>query len=115
MTPENKAFLEANRHYWITLRDAHFMMGLSGNTRSDMQRIMGEEFRPGYVTDLWCPTCVSDMVTALYFEFEKWERDNPPVRVLSEHEPFWPIDPVIPQTPPVQVKANFPSHKNHRR
>lgn len=108
MTPENKAFLEANRHYWVTLRDAHFMMGLSGNTRSEMQRIMGKEFRPGYVTDLWCPTCVSDMVTALYFEFEKWEAANrEPVIV----EP----DPPVPPKAPIQTKANFPSHKNHRR
>lgn len=76
MKPENKAFLEANRHHWITLRDAFYVRHLDGNTRSEMQRIMGEEFRPGYTSDLWCPTCVADMVRAVYQEFEKWEHQQ---------------------------------------
>lgn len=108
MKPENKAFLEANRTHWITLRDAFYIRHLDGNTRSEMQRIMGEEFRPGYTSDLWCGVCVADMVRALYQEFEKWEAANPPepVQVLGGPEPV---------IPPVQVKANFPSHKNRRR
>lgn len=123
MTPENKAFLEANRAHWITLRDAFYIRHLDGNTRSEMQRVMGEEFQPGYTADLWCPTCVADMVKALYQRFEAWERDNPPeVKVALGPEPELPIDPVIPTLPAapigpaVQTKANFPSHKNrHRR
>lgn len=111
MKPENKAFLEANRTHWITLRDAFFIRHLDGHTRSEMQRIMGEEFRPGYVTDLWCQTCVADMVRALYQEFEKWEAAQPKPLL----EPFIPTLPAEPILPPVQMKANFPSHKNRRR
>lgn len=81
MKPENKAFLEANRHHWITLRDAFYVRHLDGNTRSDMQRIMGEEFRPGYTSDLWCGVCVADMVRALYQEFEKWEAAQPVIEM----------------------------------
>jgi hypothetical protein len=73
MKPENKGFLEDNRHHWHTLRDAQYLRHLDGNTRSEMQRIMGEEFRPGYTADLWCPPCVSEMLSSLYREFEKWE------------------------------------------
>lgn len=72
MNPDNKTFLEKNEYTWITLRDAGYMMGLDGNTRSEMVRVMSEEFRHGYTTDLWCPPCVADMLTALYFEFNKW-------------------------------------------
>lgn len=129
MKSENKAFLEANRHYWITLRDAHCMMGLSGNTRDSMQRIMGEEFRPGYVTDLWCPTCVADMVAAVYFEFEKWEANeaakvqalpDPRTKLLADLLSDAKEDTPEKEKPaaPAKIfttKATFPSHKNRRR
>lgn len=120
MKPENKAFLEANRTHWITLRDAQYLRHLDGRTRSEMQRVMGEEFQTGYTADLWCPTCVADMVSMLYHRFEAWEKANPPApEVLTE--PELPIDPVIPELPAapvgpsVQTKANFPSHKTKKR
>lgn len=128
MKPENKAFLEANRTHWITLRDAFYLRGLDGNTRSAMQRIMGEEFRPGYTSDLWCPTCVADMVRALYQEFEKWEaRQTPAIeefakkkreiieRWMRENGEKGETPTPEPEKTIQPVKANFPSHKNRRR
>jgi len=76
MKPENKKFLEDNEHTWITLRDAGYMMGLDGATRSTMARIICEEFQPGYATDLWCPPCVADMVTLLYRHYNAWKEKN---------------------------------------
>jgi hypothetical protein len=93
MNPANKAKLEEYRQYWLTLKNAGYMMGLSGNVRDNMVRIMGEEFRPGYTADLWCPPCVADMVTALYFEFEKWEAAQP---VPEPESPAIPEIPIIP-------------------
>ena len=149
MKPENKKFLEDNRHHWITLRDAKFCRHLDGNTRSGMMRVMSEEFRPGYTADLWCGTCVAEMVKQLYHEFEKWEAAQPPVvemyvlngtdglpekaaYVKREHgeiiqiseeeaialaEKAKALEDAANKTtqPPIQVKANFPSHKKHPR
>ena len=133
MKPKNKAFLEANRHHWITLRDAFYVRHLDGNTRSEMQRIMGEEFRPGYTADLWCSVCVADMVRALYQQFEKWEAKqavidfHPDIEDLAKKKreliERWMRENAekseLPITEPAKtiqpVKANFPSHKNRRR
>lgn len=130
MKPENKAFLEANRHHWITLRDAQYCRHLDGATREGMRRVMAEEFRPGYSADLWCPPCVAEMVTQLYRDFEKWEAANPPVfaivespepipeghaEVLEVKENGEGVKTVEPFTPPIQTNANFPSHKKHPR
>jgi hypothetical protein len=94
MKPENKQFLEANYHHWVTLRDAQFLRGLNANEREGMVRVMAEEFQPGYTCDLWCPTCVFEMVKSLYTRYEQWKLDNPE---------------------PIEVAASFPSNKHHHR
>jgi hypothetical protein len=90
MKPENKAFLEANWHHWETLKNAQYLKGLNAHERENFQRIMSEEFQPGYTADLWCPTCCADMVRLLYTRYEAWKAANPE---------------------PIEMKANFPSHK----
>jgi hypothetical protein len=127
MKPENKTFLDANEHYFITLRDAGYMKGLDGNTRSGMARVITEEFQPGYATDMWCPPCVADMVRLLYRYYYEWkERQLAAVQddlhkrkaemieeLLKEPE----IKPEPEPKAPVQIKANFPKHhrNKHRR
>lgn len=76
MKPENKAFLEVNEHYFITLRDAGYMKCFDGNTRSGMARVITEEFQPGYATDMWCPPCVADMVRLLYRYYHEWKEKH---------------------------------------
>lgn len=88
MKPENKKFLDENRHHHDTLIKAFYLRSLSGEVRSRMQQIIAEEFQPGYSTDLWCPPCVSDMVRKLYRHYDEW---------LAQQ--------------PITVEANFPSHK----
>lgn len=125
MKPENKAFLEENRKHWITLRDAKYLRHLDGRTREEMRRVMAEEFVPGYTADLWCPPCVSEMITSLYRYFEDWEArqalplpsesvDIIEAPVIKTGPPI-PGKPVIKTEAPIQAKANFPSHKHHRR
>jgi len=115
MKPENRAFIEKHRNHWITLRDAFYLRSLDGGTRSEMQRILGEEFAPGYNTDLWCGPCVTDMVKLLYTNYERWLAANP--------DPVDPPQPetmpaeVVPEEPgqPIKVPATFPKHKRGRR
>lgn len=106
MTPENKQFLDDNRHHYDTLIKAFYLRGLSGETRQRMQDIMAKEFQPGYHTDLWCGNCVTEMVRSLYTHYDNW------LAVQPVEAPA-PIPPVEPE--PVITKATFPSHKKHHR
>lgn len=88
MRPENKQFLDDNRHHYETLVKAFYLRSLSAEVRTRMQQIIAEEFQPGYSTDLWCPPCVSDMVKKLYQHYDEW---------LKQQQ--------------VTVHASFPSNK----
>lgn len=127
MNPDNKKFLEDNEHTWITLRDAGYMMGLDGATRSAMARIICEEFRPGYATDMWCGPCVADMVTLLYRHYNEWKEKNstPVIDPLHTRKAEMIADLLVEVGPPADlykvpasiqpVKASFPKHPNKNR
>lgn len=124
MKPENKKFLDDNRHHHTTLVKAFYLRHLDGNTRSMMQQVMAEEFQPGYAADLWCPTCCADMVTALYRRYDDWLAANPEPAEVAPVIEVTPEPPAeaeqLPEPeeplPPIQIAANFPAHnKNHRR
>lgn len=76
MKPENKEFLDANRHHYDTYVKAFYVRGLSANEREGMQRVMREEFQPGYHTDLWCGPCLVDMLIKLYRHYDEWIQQN---------------------------------------
>ena len=88
MTAENKKFLDDNRHHWLTLTKAFYLRHLNANERGGMERVMNEEFQPGYRCDLSCPHCVAEMVKLLYRRYDEW---------LEAH--------------PIQIFATFPLHK----
>lgn len=123
MKQSNIDFLEANYGYWITLRDAGFMRNLDGSIREGMQRVMAEEFSPGYRADLWCPTCVSDMVKALYTRYDQFKAMNKSEEPKPDPIPMQePATAEVIQTNEdgsVKVKASFPEqtkpNKKQRR
>lgn len=88
MNPANRALLDDMRHHHTTLVKAFYLRGLNAIERDNMQRIMREEFQPGYQADLWCPSCAADMVLLLYRHYDEW---------LAKQ--------------PLEVQANFPSNK----
>lgn len=109
MKPENKKFLDDNRHHHETLTKAFYLRSLSAETRTRMQQIISEEFQTGYTTDLWCGPCVSDMVLKLYRHYDEWLAAQP----KDEPKPEPAAEPEEPLPP---VKGTFPSHKkNHQR
>lgn len=97
MKPENKAFLDANRHHHDTLTKALYMKGLNAAERDGMQRVMREEFIPGYHTDLWCPPCVSDMVKLLYQKYDAWLAAQPKEETKTDE--------------PIIIHATFPKQE----
>lgn len=77
MRPENKQFLDEQRHHHETLVKAFYLRSLSGEVRSRMQQIIAEEFQPGYSTDLWCGPCVQAMILKLYKHYDEWLAQQP--------------------------------------
>jgi hypothetical protein len=116
MKPVNKQFLDDNRHHHTTLVKAFYLRSLSGATRETMQRVMSEEFQTGYATDLWCPPCVSDMVLALYRNYDNWIASQPAIVIEPEVVIPEPGTNVILEKPeglkpePIIVAASFPSN-----
>lgn len=121
MNATNEQFLKDNLHQFITLERAFYLRGLSGSVRSDMQRIMSEEWQPGYTADLWCPPCVCDMITKLYrcyFNYLKeLHKDTTEYKDLSQgieilsQRPY----PVAEPEKPLIVAAAFPSNKKVKK
>jgi hypothetical protein len=72
MQLKNYIYLKQNEHHWRTLRDAQFIKHLNQHEKEGLERVMAEEFSPNYRADLWCPTCVGEMVRELYTRFESW-------------------------------------------
>ena len=89
MKKENKEFLDSNRHFYEQMLRADTLSGLGHQTKTEMERVMRDEFNPGYTADLNCATCIFEMVKRLYHNYDRWLSDNP-----------------------IKVAANFPSHKS---
>lgn len=74
MTPEEIKFLNDNLDHYMVLVRAFYIRGLMGSTRTEMERIIRDNFQPGYHTDLYCTPCITDMVRLLYRLYHDWLR-----------------------------------------
>lgn len=108
MTPEDKQFLEDNRHHHETLVKAFYLRSLSGETRSRMQDIIRKYWQPMYNTDLWCGPCIAEMIKLVYRLYDDWLAAQPKEEIKEEPKEPEPAKPQV-------VKAVFPSHKKHHR
>ena len=70
MKASNVEFLEANRGIYTTLKNAGFIINLTGEVREGLLRIAREEFNPGYLCCLHCSADVAAMVTYVYTQFD---------------------------------------------
>lgn len=95
MNAANRDFLDKNRHHYDTVIKAGYVRHLNVHEREGMQRVMREEFRPGYHTDLWCGPCVFDMVKLLYQHYDAWLAAQPKEETLTN------------------ISASFPSNKSN--
>lgn len=77
MKAENKQYLDEHLDQFRTLERAQYLRGLMGSVRENFQRIISEEFVPGFTADLWCGSCVTDMVQRLYgVYYYNWLKAN---------------------------------------
>lgn len=86
MKPENRQIFEENRIHWETLTKAGYLKHLSGPARSGLMRAMSEEFQPGYTADLWCPTCVSNMILQVYRRYNEFVEQEKQQEEARQHQ-----------------------------
>lgn len=108
MKAENKAFLDANRHHYDTFIKAQFIKHFDGNTSGTMLRIIQEEFNPGYFQNLWCSSCVADMLVYCYRMYDKWLKENP--EPVEE-----PVEVVPASIAGLTIKSTFPKHNQPKK
>jgi hypothetical protein len=70
--------------------------GLSVSAKTDLLRVMREEFWPGYTYDEWCHHCVGRFLQDVYRKYDEWKKAN--------------IEPVT-DMPKLKMKATFPKNK----
>ncbi len=72
MNTSNKKFLDDNRHFHEQMIKNQTLRGLGHGIIIEMKRVMSEEFRPGYDTDINCGDCLFRMVRELYASYDAW-------------------------------------------
>lgn len=112
MLPENEKFIQDNLHHFTVLERAFYLRGLSANVREEMQRVIGVEFQPGYHADLWCPSCVTEMVTTLYRHYYAYLKNtyNNGVEV-SKKDLSEGIEKLLHLKEGFIIHSTFPAHK----
>lgn len=76
MNQESIDFLEKNRHHWELFERVQVVQHLDAATRQGWLSVIQKEFNPGYFTDLWCPTCVVELMRYTYTQYDKWKEQN---------------------------------------
>ena len=71
MNQSDKDFVELNRSHYITLTKAGFVQHLSNEIKSEMLRIIRENFNPGYLCCMHCPGDIAAMIQYLYIQYDK--------------------------------------------
>lgn len=72
MKKESIAFLDANRHHWVSWEKAQIFNQLDYGVRDGLLNVIRDEFDPGYLTNLWCSPCVVEMLRYAYTQYDKW-------------------------------------------
>ncbi len=96
MNPANKATLDALEHFHTTFQKDKTISGLTQQNKTDLLRVMREEFWPGYTYDEWCPHCAVKFLQDVYRKYNEWKADN--------------IEPVA-EVAKIKIRATFPKNK----
>ncbi len=95
MNPANKQILDSLEHFHVMFVRQQTISGLTANNKTDLLRVMREEFWPGYYYDEWCPHCAGKFLTDVYRKYNEWKAAN--------------VEPV--QGEKFTIKATFPQNK----
>lgn len=115
MKPENRKFLDENRHHYDTYVKAQYIKQFDGATKNTLLRIIHEEFNPGYPDPVYCQVCVAEMLVHCYTQYDKWIIED---RLMngdgkSVHVPGI-IDAIKSELDGATLKTTFPLHDKPR-
>lgn len=80
-------FIEDNRHHYDTWVRAQYVKHLDGAARNRMLAIIRKYFAANYIADVWCQSCVANMLVYLYTQYNKYAAGNNvtgPVYILND-------------------------------
>lgn len=97
MNPENKIFLDDHRFVYDEILNAQTAKKANA-FKTDLIRILREEFYPGYAVTEDCVSCLFEVVRLLYTKYDQW---------LKDQEAKEPV--------PVKVHATFPKQTRKRK
>lgn len=84
MQPANRLTLEQYRSFYTSWVNDKVFYGLDGAAKDNIQRIIREEWEPGYICQMYCGHCVAEMLVKA---FENMDREMtqaaPPVDVVK--------------------------------
>lgn len=78
MLPHNRQRLESYRQYYDSWVNDRYLFSLGGDVKEDIQRIIREEWQPGYTCQMWCGYCVAKMIV---LAFESMDNETETVKV----------------------------------
>ena len=71
MTTATLSFLEENKHFKEIYSQELIARTMNMRERVRMEKIIHEEFEPGFTADLWCEPCVREMILKAYKHYEE--------------------------------------------
>jgi len=115
---EDIQFIENNRRHYDTWLSAQYVKHLDGATRNGMLAIIRRYFAGNYIADVWCQSCVANMLVYLYTQYDRYTAGSvgaKPLYIKNDMELIGDFIGAIPaictlaETTPVvmQVKENM--------
>lgn len=77
MKTENIQFLEDNRHHYQTYQKAQVLTHFDFPTRQRLYAIAKEDLGYQEAGNLWCQSCIADLLVYTYREYDKWLEKQP--------------------------------------
>lgn len=78
MQPENRNRLEKYREMYNAWVNDQVLYNMDGAAKNEIIDVIRKEFNPGYVTELWCGSCVAKM---LVYAFEQMDKEITTVKI----------------------------------
>jgi hypothetical protein len=73
MKPENQKILNDCRIYFNQLSQGLKVHGISFHQRKELERIIDEEFQPGYRANFECEACINEMIVLAFYYYDRYE------------------------------------------
>lgn len=72
MNEQNRQILEDGRKYHALILQGMGPYGISYREKTELVRVISEEFHPGFTSNLDCDPCINDLVVKAYMFYDKF-------------------------------------------